>query len=163
MQQSSNDAFDNPLRLQRVSYPHWITERVRWSDTDMAGHANNLSFGAFCEVSRALILRNIIHPDSEQRGSLLLAEFRLRFLSELHWPDEVDIGSGISVIGNSSYVFANALFKGDRCVAVADSRMVMIDDSTRRSRSLSANVLDVLKRWKLILPEGEKVCGKERK
>jgi acyl-CoA thioester hydrolase len=155
MPQHFDDPFDNPERLGRRCYPHWLNEQIRWSDTDMAGHANNLAFAAFCEAGRALILKDIIHPDAKNRSLLVVAEFRLRFLSEMHWPDVIDIGTGISAIGNSSCVFAQALFQDGHCVAVADSRLVLIDDNTRQSRPLTTEILNVLARWKLELLKGE--------
>ena len=155
MQQSFNDAFDNPLRLQRASYPHWITERVRWSDTDKAGHANNLTFGAFCEAGRALLLKDIMHPGSVHHALLVLAEFRLRFLGEMHWPDDIDIGTAIMTIGSSSCVSGQALFHGERCVAVADSRLVLVDEETRRGRPLTQEILQVIERWRWQPRDGE--------
>lgn len=155
MQLTSDSHFDSPLRRQRAGYPHWISERVRWSDTDMAGHANNLTFGAFCEAGRALLLKDIMHPASPHHALLVLAEFRLCFLSEMHWPEDIDIGTAITVIGNSACVTGQGLFQGDRCVAVADSRLVLIDETTRRGRSLTPEILQLLTRWQWRPVKGE--------
>lgn len=140
MSPRSEDSLGDPARCLRTSYPFWAQDRVRWSDTDMIGHANNLSFAAFCETGRALLLRELLGPDSAYSALLVIAELRLRFIGEMHWPDTIDIGNGVSHLGGSSCVIAHALFSGERCVAVAESTLVLIDPQTRRSRSLPPEI-----------------------
>lgn len=139
-----NDPLNEPHLKQRAAYGHWIHEHVRWSDTDMAGHANNLACAAFAETGRALLLRRFMGPDADPRALLVLAEFRIKYLSEIYWPAEVDVGTGVSTIGSRSCRMVQGLFIGDRCVSVAESVLVMIDETTRRSADIPPAVRSLL-------------------
>jgi hypothetical protein len=62
----------DPRLSQRAAFPHWLTERVRWSDTDLVGHVNNLSFGTYIETGRTEFLRELIDRNADSRVLLLL-------------------------------------------------------------------------------------------
>lgn len=127
------DGLMQPSRQQRGLYADWQREHVRWSDTDRLGHANNLAFAAFCETGRTRLLRAIMGDDATHPALLVVADMRLRFLAEAHWPDEVDVGTSVIRIGNRSCVMAQGLFTGAACFAVSEAVLVNIDPHTRRS------------------------------
>ncbi|HLY56368.1 MAG TPA: acyl-CoA thioesterase, partial [Stellaceae bacterium] len=67
-------------------------------------------------------------------GSIwVIARLALDFRAELHWPDEVEIGTGVIRIGRSSVTLGQGVFLGGRCVASAESVVVVMDQQTRRS------------------------------
>jgi acyl-CoA thioester hydrolase len=138
------DPMNEPWLRQRSSYPFWVQDQVRWSDTDMAGHVNNLAFAAYCETGRALLLRRFMSHQADQRALLVLAEMRLKFIGEANWPADIDIGTGVTAIGTRSCRMGQALFDGERCIAVAESVLVLIDEGTRRSRDLTPAVREWL-------------------
>jgi len=115
---------------QRASFKHWLVERVRWSDTDQVGHVNNLSFSTYCETGRTEFLAHLIRRDAETRVLMLMAQMNVCFLGEAHWPGEVDVGTCILDIGNSSCRMGHGLFVGDQCICTADSLMVHVDVTT---------------------------------
>lgn len=130
------DHLRNPAQQQRSAYPFWMNEHVRWCDTDMAGHANNLAFIAFLETGRARLLQRFVVRDAAQPALLVMAELRLRFLAEAHWPDEVEVGTSVVSIGTRSCVMLQGLFVGDRCIAVGETVLVNIDTATRQSTAI---------------------------
>ena len=144
-----NDPLNEPRLKQRAAYGHWIHEHVRWSDTDMAGHANNLAFAAFAETGRAILLRRFMAPDADPRALLVLAEFRIKYLSEAYWPSEVEVGTGVSTIGTRSCRMVQGLFIAEQCIAVAESVLVMIDESTRRSADIPPAVRSLLETFRI--------------
>jgi acyl-CoA thioester hydrolase len=116
----------------RALYPHFIKEHVRWSDTDMVGHVNNLSFSTYFETGRTEFLQTLIAKDAERRILMVLARMSVDYLDEIHWPSDVDVGTGILEIGQASCRMGQALFIGERCVSVSESVLVMIDENTRK-------------------------------
>ncbi len=144
-----NDPLNEPRLKQRAAYGHWIHEHVRWSDTDMAGHANNLAFAAFAETGRAILLRRFMAPDADPRALLVLAEFRIKYLSEAYWPSAVEVGTGVSTIGTRSCRMVQGLFIAEQCIAVAESVLVMIDESTRRSADIPPAVRSLLETFRI--------------
>jgi acyl-CoA thioester hydrolase len=143
MHESSNLSVDRTL-AQRSRYVHWIRERVRWSDTDMAGHANNLAFAAFCETGRAHFLRKFMDRHARSRALFVLGEMRLRFLREAHWPSEIDVGTRVIGIGTRSCRMGQGLFDGDQCIAISEATLVLIDETRRRSRVITPAIREWL-------------------
>jgi acyl-CoA thioester hydrolase len=137
-----------PLRRREV-YTHWSQERVRFSDTDMVGHVNNLAFTAFLETGRSLFLRDFTLGKHAPRALFLLAEVSVRFLAEAHWPDEVAIGTAVVDVGRSSIRVGQGLFTGERCFGTAESVLVLLDEATRRSREIPGDVKAWLERYRL--------------
>lgn len=121
----------NPLLAERGVYRDWERERVRWSDTDLIGHANHLAFGAFCETGRAMFFRRAL-AGIERGGLFVVTQLILNFRAELHWPAEVEIGTGVLSIGRSSCRLGQGLFEGERFVGSSEAVIVLIDAQTRR-------------------------------
>lgn len=120
----------------RTVYPHWVKERVRWSDTDMVGHVNNISFSTYFETGRTEFLLPLIAREAERRILMVLARMCVDYLGEIHWPGDVEVGTGISSLGKSSCHMDQSLFSGDRCVGKAQTVLVMIDEETRKPREI---------------------------
>ena len=53
----------------------------------------------------------------------------------------VEIGTGTTRIGRSSYSFLQAVFHEGECAATANATMVMIDRATRKARPLPDDVI----------------------
>ena len=138
------------LLTRRSSYTHWMKEQVRWSDTDMVGHVNNVAFAVFCETVRTHLMRPVFSGDSNPRAMVLLARITINFLGELHWPAIVEIGTGVLAVGRSSLHIGQGLFDGERCVGSAESVMVMIDEATRKSAELPAWVRTYLSNFSIV-------------
>jgi len=124
------------LPRDRDAYPHWMGEHVRWSDTDLVGHVNNLSISAYFETGRTHFLLPVLSKDLPEPSLLLLAQITVNFLGEVHWPGNLDIGTGLLSLGRSSCRLGQALFDGARCVATAETVLVLIDESTRKPREI---------------------------
>lgn len=148
----ADDALADPALQTREGFPFWIQEQVRWSDTDCAGHANNLAFGAFSETGRALLLRRVMEPGSEvdQRALFVMVEQRLKFLGEMHWPAKIDVGTAVQRIGNRSCAMVQALFDGERCTGLVETRLVLIDERTRKSRAIPDGVRSILEEYAVV-------------
>lgn len=128
----------------RKTFPHWVTERVRWSDTDQVGHVNNLSFCTYVETGRTEYLKEMIDRKSDSRVLLLMAQVNICLLGEVHWPSDVDVGTCILEISRSSCRMGHGLFVGDICVGTADTLLVHIDEATRKPRTIDGSLREVL-------------------
>jgi acyl-CoA thioester hydrolase len=115
-------------------FPHRTVETIRFGDLDRQNHINNAVFATYFESGRVIILYGeeygLIVPDA----SFVLAHLSIDFLGEMHWPGEVEIGTAIGRIGNSSIGLVQALFVKDVCVATAENTLVLVDKATRKPR-----------------------------
>jgi acyl-CoA thioester hydrolase len=107
---------------------------IRFRDLDRQGHVNNAVFATFFEAGRVAILYEegdgLIAPGA----SFVLAHLSIDFLGEIRWPGEVEVGTAIAAVGNSSLTVRQALFVKGLCVAAAKNTLVMVDRATRRPR-----------------------------
>ena len=130
-------------------FPGRTGDMIRFGDLDPQGHVNNTVFATFFETGRVAFLREPGNALSPPGTTSVLARLDINFLKELHWPGEVEIGTGIAEIGRSSFTFLQAIFHEDACAATARATMVMIDAQTRRSRPLPEEALARLEQVKL--------------
>jgi acyl-CoA thioester hydrolase len=125
----------------RASYTIWTYDKLRYNDTDRQGHVNNAVYATFCETGRVAFLYdeqlNLAAPGCE----FVVARLAIDFRAELYFPGKVDIGTRVLKIGRSSFVFGQAIFKDDTCVATAESVGVQMNNETRRSVPLTAAMI----------------------
>jgi len=124
------------LLTRRAVFPRWVQETTRFADTDRQGHVNNAVFATFCESGRAVFLLDPAAPSAADGGAYAIARLVLDFRREMLWRDVIDIGTGVLAIGRSSFTFGQGLFRGDECVATAETVIVLMDEATRRSTPL---------------------------
>jgi acyl-CoA thioester hydrolase len=112
-------------------------DKLRYADTDRQGHVNNAVFATMLETGRCELLFELTDPGSSFVVARLVVEFR----AEVRWPGTVSIGTRVGSIGRSSIKLEQGLFQDDRCVATAETVIVLVDDATRKSRALPAPTL----------------------
>ena len=119
-------------------FPHRIVDTIRFGDLDRQNHVNNAVFATFFESGRVVILHGEEYGLCAPGATFLLAHLSIDFLGEIRWPGEVEIGTAIAAVGNSSLKVSQALFVGGVCVATAENTLVMVDKETHRPRPFAA-------------------------
>ena len=117
----------------RASFAYWYQEKLRFSDTDMIGHVNNVAFAALFESGRVNFTRNGVIENMPPEVLVVMRRLEVDYRAELHWPAQVDIGSRLLRIGRTSFAVGSGLFDGDRCAATSVTTLVVIDRETRRA------------------------------
>jgi acyl-CoA thioester hydrolase len=130
-------------------FPGRTGDIIRFGDLDPQGHVNNTVFATFFETGRVMLLRDPGHLLNPPGATSVLARLDISFLREMHWPGTVEIGTGTTRIGRSSYTFLQAVFHEGECAATADATMVMIDGTTRKARPLPDDVVARLERLRM--------------
>ncbi len=124
----------------RSVFQHWYQEKLRFSDTDMIGHVNNVAFAALCESGRVNFTRSGVIRNMPDGVLVVMRRLELDYRAELHWPAEVDIGSRLLRLGRSSFAIGNGVFHRERCAATAVTTLVVIDRETRRAAPIPDSV-----------------------
>lgn len=125
-----------PDLTQRASFTYFEQEKIRFSDTDMIGHVNNVAYAALLESGRTAFGRNFLFAHIPDDCLVVMARVEIDYRQELHWPAIVDVGTRIIAVGRSSYVMGQGVFHGERCVAGGRTTLVLISQETRRARPL---------------------------
>ncbi len=131
--------------LSLSDYCYITYDKVRYRDTDRQGHVNNSLFSTFLETGRVEILWNPNNPVSDLGCSFVIASLNLDMINEIYWPGQVDIGTSIIHIGNSSFKIIQGLFQNGKLVGTAISILVQTNDITRKSQKLSDEAKNKLK------------------
>lgn len=133
-----NDFFDIDLSDRHV-FDHWTQEGIRWSDTDQLGHVNHLAIGAYVEAGRGAFMMRFGQA-RQTPLTFVTARLSINYLSELHWPGHVQVGTTLLCVGNSSCTLGHAVFSHAKCVASAISVLVLIDSVSRASMRIPDDV-----------------------
>jgi acyl-CoA thioester hydrolase len=128
----------------RAAYSYFEVEKIRFSDTDMIGHVNNVAFAALLESGRTAFAHELLFPHMKRGTQVVMARVEIDYRRELHWPGAVDIGSRIVAVGRSSYAIGQGIFRGDVCITTGRTTLVMIDRETRKPMALPAGYREVL-------------------
>lgn len=108
------------------------TDTVRYSDCDPQGHVNNVVFATFLETGRCTLLISGFGARWQEAGSfIVIARLELDFVAEILWPGQVQIGSSVTKLGNSSIQIEQAVFQEGRLVAKAKSTLVHLGADKR--------------------------------
>ena len=129
--------MNTPDDLALDDFPFQTFDKIRYGDTDRQGHVNNAVFTTFLETGRCEVL---YAPENQllfDETSFVIARLDIHFVGEINWPGRVEIGSGISKVGNSSVSLHQAVFQDGTCVCRADSVIVQMHNQTRKSHLLS--------------------------
>jgi acyl-CoA thioester hydrolase len=129
-------APERPVQPTLADFPLSTIEKLRFADTDRNGHITNSVFAICCQNARMELLcdprRVPVPPNAQFVTARLLLEFR----AEMHWPGTVAVGTRVERIGRSSLTLMQGLFVDERCVAVAESVVALMDKTSRRSTLL---------------------------
>jgi acyl-CoA thioester hydrolase len=133
---------------QLADFPHRVTDVIRYADLDPQGHVNNAVFSTYFETGRVALFRDPDLGIGVPDATYVLVRQEIDFLHELHWPGNVEIGTGLAELGRSSFTVAQTIFHGDTCAAAGRATLVMLDTATRRARPLTQDAIARLEKWK---------------
>jgi len=100
---------------------------TRFCDTDANGHVNNTIFGQYIEAGRVMLITQMA-DDASIVNPWVVARVEIDLLAQLGFPAELDIGTRVASVGNSSYAVISGVFEGERCVAKGRTVMVYAPD-----------------------------------
>ena len=120
------------------SFRHRTRLEVRFRDIDAFGHVNNAAFVTYLEQARIRYLVDNLGIDTPQRLPLILAALQVDFRSPIVFGQEVEIGTRVDWIGNTSFSLSHRMTAGsgaeagERLAAEATTVLVAYDYPTER-------------------------------
>lgn len=149
-----------------ADFPVRTMEKLRFADTDRNGHITNSVFAICCQNARMELLCDAGKVPIPPNAQFVTARLLLEFRAEMHWPGTVAVGTRVERIGRSSVTLMQGLFMDERCVAVAESVVALMDKSSRRSTLLpdaTAQALRVFSYPTSSLQSREGIHGERRR
>ncbi len=114
-------------QLNTASYPFTHAAETRFADLDLLGHINNVAMAGLFEHGRGMFNHAIEVSRRAPGQRWLIARVEINYIAEAHFPEKIDIASGIKRIGNSSWDIASAAFQSGECKAVCTTTIVLTD------------------------------------
>lgn len=108
-----------------AGYRRFVDQHLRFSDTDMLGHVNNVAIAALHESGRVQYGYELAADAPAPTQGFILARLEIDYLAELHYPAMVRVGARLERIGRTSMTVGTAIFTDDdRCVSTARGVLV---------------------------------------
>ncbi|OZC93531.1 4-hydroxybenzoyl-CoA thioesterase [Rhodococcus sp. 06-412-2C] len=133
------DLVNESAELSRASdFPALWPVQTRWDDNDHYGHVNNVTYYAYFDTAVNGWLMETTGVDIRELPAIgVVAETSCRYLSELSFPDRLQVGLAVEKLGTRSIVYSLALFReaeDDALELAARGRFVhvYVDGVTRR-------------------------------
>lgn len=118
---------------QRASFDHFTPVTIRFSDQDNMGHVNNVSFAAYIEAARTMLIQGLLNQFAHDGLDFILARVIIDYRHELHYPGTVDVGAKLTRLGSKSLTSSYGIFLDHQCIATGESVNVFYDMNTRSS------------------------------
>lgn len=118
-----------------------VTEIVpRVSETDGAGHINNVVVPVWFEAGRREIFR-ILNPDlGFADWHAVLASIQVDYLAQIFFQRHVEVRTRVEAIGNKSFTLGEEIWQDERCCSRGRAVYVYFDFAAQCSRPLPAEV-----------------------
>ncbi len=142
---SLNTHVPRSLDPKLADFPVTSIEKLRYADTDLQGHITNTVFAVCCQNARMELLCDPHRVPIPPNTQFVIARLVLEFRAEMHWPGTVEIGTRVERVGRSSATLAQALFVRERCVAVAESVVALMNTASRRPAHLPVETAKALR------------------
>lgn len=109
---------------------------VQWGDMDAFGHVNNVVYIRWFETARIDLLNTYVSSVTMAAGGIgpILASIHCDYKKQLHFPDDVLVGSRCGRLGRSSIDVEHAIYSvsQQQIVATGTSVLVVFDYEANR-------------------------------
>jgi acyl-CoA thioester hydrolase len=117
------------VRLDPAGYPWRMEFLTQFGDLDIGGHLNNVALARHHESARARFQFRIFGDPMIERGSELrsiVARVTIDYLREGRYPAPLLACAAVGHVGNSSFVYATALFQSGHCISLCEAVHVCV-------------------------------------
>jgi acyl-CoA thioester hydrolase len=130
-------------------YPYRLSDNVRFADIDANQHVNNAVYASYFETGRVTLVKDRSFGLMPPGLGWVMVRLDIHFRAELHWPGTIDLGLGVSKLGNTSVTYEQVVFSEGKCIASAQSITVLVNEASRKPTPLTADIIAGLQRWQL--------------
>ena len=119
--------MNKDLKATRDRYPHFMTLHTRWSDNDIYGHVNNVTYYSYFDTVVNCFLIDAGGLDIQTGDAIGFAvETMCKFRQPLAYPEAIDAGLRVGKLGNSSVRFEIGIFRQGEDEASAAGHFVHV-------------------------------------
>lgn len=139
--------YINDFRSWAEEFEFYIPINIRFSETDMYGHMNNVSPFIYFEEARIAYLQSLglFNDFTNKDEGIIVADLQCDYLKQLFFGDQVNVHVKTQEVGNSSFDVHYMVTKGNfDVVLTARGRLVYIDANLGKSKPLTEDMKEKL-------------------
>ena len=136
----------------RDRYPHFLSIQTRWSDNDIYGHVNNVTYYSYFDTVVNSFLIDQGGLDIQTGGVIGVAvETMCKFNKPLAYPEVLEAGLRVGKLGNSSVRYEIGIFQEGAAEAAAMGHFVhvFVDRATGKPAPIPDAIRSALERIKV--------------
>lgn len=120
--------------------------KVRFSETDLLGHINNVSYFTYLEAARIDFLEQIGLKISTEKFVFILASAKCDFIQQGYFGQTLKINTSVSRMGTKSLVLTSEMFdkESGNLIAKGESALVFFDRTEQKSIILTDEIIESL-------------------
>ena len=121
--------------------------RIDWSEMDMFGHVNNVSFFKYIQAARVNYWETIGLNKLNQQKNIapILASVNMDFKKPLHFPGNISIHTKMLFIKNTSFSFQHQILDHEGNIAAeATDVMVLVDQNTNEKVIFPSEIREIV-------------------
>jgi len=133
----------------RDRYPHFMTLQTRWSDNDIYGHVNNVTYYSYFDTVVNCFLIDQGGLDIQDAGVIgVVVENMCKFRQSLAYPEAIDAGLRVGKLGDSSVRFEIGIFRQgeDEASAAGHFVHVFVERATNTPTPIPGQIRAALER-----------------
>jgi acyl-CoA thioester hydrolase len=124
-------------------YPLKLKLRIDWSEMDLFGHVNNVSFFKYMQAARVNYWEVLGLSDMYQKTKTgpILASSHCDFKRPLFYPGNIIVQSGVESIGETSFIILHQILnEKNEIVAAGKDVVVLFDFNTNRKMDIPDSI-----------------------
>ncbi|WP_217586897.1 acyl-CoA thioesterase [Lentibacillus saliphilus] len=140
-------AYIENMATWREEFSFSIPIKIRFSETDMFGHVNNVSAFTYFEEARIEFLKslNLFSKETEQNGVPVVADLQCDYHKQMYFDDRINVYVKAHQVGTTSvdlhYMAINAV---DAICLTGRGRLVYVNRHTGKPVPLNDDVKRLL-------------------
>lgn len=122
---------------------------VRFGETDLLGHVNNVSYFAYLEHARVQFFKVLTTREKNDAWQFILASVKCDFLAQAYFDQSLTIVTKVARIGNKSFELEHVISDNEtgKLVAKGHSTVVYFDFKEQESKPIPENVREKLEQY----------------
>tara|TARA_B100000780_G_scaffold157603_1_gene110264 strand:- start:10 stop:456 length:447 start_codon:yes stop_codon:yes gene_type:complete len=126
------------LHKMHKDYKFFHSISTRWMDNDIYGHINNVTYYSYFDtVANKYLIENAEMDIHNAPIVGYVVHSNCNYISEVSFPEEIEVELRVDKLGNSSVTYALAIFKKGYKEAVAYGEFVHVFVNRKEKKSVS--------------------------
>ena len=115
-------------KVPQEDYKFWARSHTRWGDMDGLRHINHAAYLSYMETARMEWLNELgfVNERWDSELGVILASVDVNYFSQIHHPEELEIGLAVSKVGTKSFDLLTGVFIKGRTELIVQATIILV-------------------------------------